>query len=380
MDIDDPRLFAAHGESSQTPLFEMAEASLVASSIARADEIDRALIMALARQLIAGEGSFVAALLAAAPSAAVMRHLWRCLIGAWGEASRSDEQNSLKATLFAIPLVLVAAGKDTDGEIAAVLGDTLRIVAILREHRALGGSEAFALASPLVTSEAFDLARLPQLLAWQRQAADGRVDHLDLHPTPIATKVGQEGVHLRFLSGVALAASQADLLRETDSAAGAMALTQELGRQLAGPGCSVLALPRAAQLPLAAVQQGRAAQREIGAQLFASNAIRRLRASVGEPSAVISAHRCVGAPGGGELRLSLSSPFDPRRAEGFRCPLFASDRAVDVARMLADLMHDCRITDVQALPGVHADRDRETGLTLLFKADAVAEVRRAIVH
>ena len=380
MDIDDPRLFAAHAESSQTPLFEMAEASLAASSIARADEIDRALVMALAQRLIAGDGSFVAALLAAAPSAAVTRHLWRCLVDAWREASRSEADNSLAATLFAIPLVLVAAGTDADGEIAGVLRDTPRIAALLREHRALGGSEAFALAPSLITSEAFDLARLPQLLAWQRQAGDGGVDHLDLHPTPIATKAGQEGVHLRFLAGVALAAPQADLLREPDGPAGAMALAQELGRQLAGPGYSVLALPRAAQSPLAALQQGRAAQRDIGAQLFASNAIRRLRASVGEPSAVISAHRCVGAPGGGELRLSLSSPFDPRRAEGFRCPLFASDRAVDVAKMLADLMRDCRVTDVQALPGVHADRDPATGLTLLFKADAVADARRAIVH
>ena len=45
----------------------MAEASLAASSIARADEIDRALVMALAHRLIDGEGSFVAELLAAAP-------------------------------------------------------------------------------------------------------------------------------------------------------------------------------------------------------------------------------------------------------------------------------------------------------------------------
>jgi hypothetical protein len=380
MDIDDPRLFAAHAESSQTPLFEMAEASLAASAVARADEIDRALVMALTQRLIASEGSFVAELLDAAPSAPVVRHLWRRLIDAWREASRREDDDGLTATLFAIPLVLVAAGKDADGEIAAVLVDTLRIAAILREHRALGGSETFALASPLVTSDAFDLARLPQLLAWQRQAADGGVDHLDLHPTPIATKVGQEGVHLRFLAGVALAAPQADLLRETGSATGAMALAQELARQLAGPGYSVLALPRAAQSPLAALQQGRAAQRDIGAQLFASNAIRRLRASVGEPSAVISAHRCAGAPGGGELRLSLSSPFDPSRAEGFRCPLFAGDRAADVARMLADLMRDCRVTDVQALPGVHADRDPATGLTLLFKADAVADARQSIVH
>jgi hypothetical protein len=29
---------------------------------------------------------------------------------------------------------------------------------------------------------------------------------------------------------------------------------------------------------------------------------------------------------------------------------------------------------------VHADRDSATGLTLLFKADAVAEARQSIVH
>jgi len=59
--------------------------------------------------------------------------------------------------------------------------------------------------------------------------------------------------------------------------------------------------------------------------LFAGNAIRRIRAAVGEPTAVISAHRAPDAPGGGELRLSLSSPFDPRDAEGFRCPLHPLD-------------------------------------------------------
>lgn len=380
MDIDDPRVFAAQADPAHAPLFNMAEASLAASSIARSDEIDRALVTALAQRLLSGDGSFVADLVAAAPSAPVARHLWRRLSDAWREASRGEPGDRLTATLFALPLVLVAAGRDVDAEIAGVLRDSASVATVLREHRALGGSQTFALAAPLVASDAFDLTRLPQLLAWQRQAADGGVDRLDWHPTPIATKAGQEGVHLRFLVGVALTAPGADMLKETDNGPWAMALAQELARQLGGPGYSVLALPRGAQSPLAALQQGRAAQRDIGAQLFASNAIRRLRASVGEPSAVISAHRCAAAPGGGELRLSLSSPFDPRRAEGFRCPLFAGDRAVDVATMLTDLMRDCRISDVQALPGVHADRDQATGMILLFKADAVADARPSIVH
>ena len=89
MDIDDPRLIRSAGRSlAQAPLFDMAEASLAASSIARADEIDRALVRALAQRLIAGDGSFVAELLSAAPSAPVARHLWRRLIDAWREASR----------------------------------------------------------------------------------------------------------------------------------------------------------------------------------------------------------------------------------------------------------------------------------------------------
>lgn len=380
MDIDDPRVFPAQPDAASASLFRLADASLAASSAARSGEIDRTLAAALVQRLSEDDGLFLAELLAAAPSAAVARHLWRRLGEAWDDASRDGSAERLTATLFAIPVVLIAAGTDAEARIACVLADVQPVAAILREHRALGGSEAFAMGSPLVAADALDLARLPQLLAWQRQAAEGAVDHLDLKPTPIAVNSGQEGVHLRFLVGVALAAGQADLLRETKAAGWAMALAKELARQLAGPGYSVLALPRPAQAPLAALQQGRVAQREIGAQLFASNAIRRLRASVGEPSAVISAHRCAGAPGGGELRLSLSSPFDPSRAEGFRCPLFAGDRVADVAGMLAELMHDCRVGDVRSLAGVHADRDRATGMTLLFRADAIAEARRSIVH
>src|SRR5213079_1703156 len=106
--------------------------------------------------------------------------------------------------------------------------------------------------------------------------------------------------------------------------------------------------------------------------------IRGLRARVGEPAAVISAHRSVAAPGGGELRLSLSSPFDPRQAEGFRCPLFPTDRAGDVASMLVDLLRDCRVSDVRVLSGIHSDRDPKTDMLLLFKPDAVEGVEQRL--
>ncbi len=273
--------------------------------------------------------------LAAAPSVAIARQLWRRLIDAWALASRPDAGEGVAAALFALPVVLVAGSPEgADGaappELSGRLSDTERLATILREQRALGGNQTFAFAPALVAADAIDVAQLSALLAWQKldHGADSSVR--DLPPAPISVQPGVQSVHLRFLIGTALVAAQADPFA-AGSSGWAMPFARELARELAVPGLSVLALPRPPQSPPAALQQGRAAQREVGAQLFASNAIRKLRAQVGEPAAVISAHRAASAPGGGELRLSLSSPFDPRQAEGFRCPLFPTDRAGDVA-------------------------------------------------
>jgi hypothetical protein len=283
--------------------------------------------------------------------------------------------------LFALPVVIVTGRQPAaaPSALAGILQDCDRIAAILQEHGALAGNRTFALASALAAADAVDVARLPALLGWQREALAGGGER-DLAPTPIALQAGQEGVHLRFLVGTALAAPDVDVLGAADTTGWAMPLAQELARQLTVPDATVLALPRAPQSPPAALQQGRWAQRAVGAQLFASNAIRRLRASVGEPSAVISAHRCPAAPGGGELRLSLSSVFDPRQAEGFRCPLFPSDAVGDVAALLMELLRDCRVADVRAISGVHPDRDPGTGMTLLFKPDAMPESEATLFH
>jgi hypothetical protein len=383
-DISDPRTFPERIDPTHAPLLELAEASLAAASTARADAIDEALTVALADRLVSGDALLVAELVAAAPSVAVARQLWRRLIDAWRRASRAAAADGVAATLFAMPVVIVAASQAADGtpasapSIAGVLSDTARLVAILREHRALAGNESFGLADVLAASDALDLTRLGALLASQRLAAERDSDRPDLLPASITLQPGQQSVHLRFLLGTALAAPSVDVLADAGAMSWAMPLAQELARQLTAPGLSVLALPRAPQSPPAALQQGRSAQREVGAQLFASNAIRKLRAAVGEPSAVISAHRSAAAPGGGELRLSLSSAFDPRQAEGFRCPLFPTDRIGDVVTMLVDLLRDCRIADVRVLPGVHPDRDPQTGMTLLFKADASAAMPSAL--
>jgi hypothetical protein len=350
------------------------------------EEIDRALVAALVERLRSRDGRQVSDLIAASPSVAIARHLWRRLIEAWREASRPGPEQSVAATLFALPLVIVAAANAGDGvdvvgaEIAGVLAETEKLAEVMRAGGALAGNQTFVLSNALASADTIDLARLPDLLAWQSLGVGGSAVEHDVPPAAVATHAGQEGVHLRFVIGTALAAPGRDLLVDPDVARWGLSLARELARQLAAPGLSVLALPGAPQTPLGALQHGRAAQREVGAQLFASNALRRLRGAIGEPSAIVSAHRCPAAPGGGELRLSLSSPFDPRQAEGFRCPLFPTDQVVDVAGLLVDLLRDCRVGDVRVLGGVYADRDPNTGLTLLFKPDATPEGESILIH
>jgi hypothetical protein len=381
--IADPRTPPAPGPIGSVPLIELAVASLAAPSATRAAAIDQALAGAIATHLESGQGLLLAEAIAAAPSVAVARALWRRLIEAWALVSRPAAGAGVAAALFALPVVIVAGREGQAGEALAdtsvpgLLTDTEALAALLRGAGALGGSQTFGLANALVGADAIDVPQLGTLRAWQDLAQHER---RDLPPLPIAVQAGQPSVHLRFVVGSALVAGETGLPAITDLTGWAIPFARELSRQLAVPGLSVLALPQSPQSPPAALQHGRAAQREVGAQLFASTAIRKLRAATGEPAAVISAHRCAAAPGGGELRVSLSSPFDPRQAEGFRCPLFPTDNAGDIAAMLLDLVHDCRIGEVRILPGVHADRDPQTGLTLLFKADAADAALQAALH
>jgi hypothetical protein len=176
-----------------------------------------------------------------------------------------------------------------------------------------------------------------------------------------------ERVFLRFVVGAVLTPPGVDPFADTRIGQWGIDLSRALAEAWRVPGVSLLALPRPPQRLVQAVQTGRAAQREVSAQIFASNAIRTLRASYGEPAAIVSAHRCVEAEGGGELRVSLSSPFAPRTAEGFRCPVYAYESVQEVGTMLETLLVDCRVTNVRFVPGVQADVDPVTGGPLFFK-------------
>ncbi|MEO9136029.1 MAG: hypothetical protein ABI316_05450 [Casimicrobiaceae bacterium] len=370
-DLADPRVWPAEpaGNPWIAELHASAEAAIDASTGREADAFDANARHSLEVALATSNGSDLATIFSSAPSAVVARHSRRLL----ADVERGDPaaSESLRRTLFAIPVILVAA-LDAGAQpvtLTGVLQDTT-LANTLRDARAFGGCETFALSPSLVATEALDIAALPALLARRHvpeNAGEFAPGALDLPPAPIDIDTRVERVYLRFLAGAVLTPPRVDPLRESNIGRWGIPFSQSLTTALHAPGISLLALPRPPQPLVNAVQSGRAAQREVSAQVFASNAIRKFRASYGEPTAIISAHRCADATGGGELRLSLSSPFAAREAEGFRCPIYPYETVQDVAAMLDALLRDCQVSDVRIMPGIHADKDSITGGSLFFK-------------
>ncbi len=368
--LADPRTFAdgARAPAGDAALYEAANSALAAATAREQQAFADQLRDALVARLRDG-GAALAALFAAAPSVDVARALWRALDDAWREAIARDAD--VAVTIFALPVVVIAAGSaGAEAALSGTLDDAGSLAALLREHGALRGNRTLALADVLVSPEALDVDRLPAMLSWHRLDAHAAALRT-LAAAPIRHAPGREGVHARLIVGSALAAPGVDLLERAPKQGWAMPFTRELVRRLAVADATVLALPAPPAYPLQAVRSVRAAQRDVAAQLFVSNALRAIRSRSGEPVAILSAHRAADAPGRGELRLSLSSPFEPRDAEGFRCPLYPLDRAADTARMLVALLADCRVTDIRIVAGVHADRIGETTQPLLFKPDTL---------
>ncbi len=378
--LPDPRTYPAPeaAGASARELHALAEASLGAETGVASDAVEAELATRVRALVDGADGASLADALATSPSAAVYRHLWRAIVR---EVERPADAG-VGTVLFALPIVIVAAAEgEAECRIDAVVPRPAELEAILAEHGALGGNRQFALAGALCGADAIDVEALAGLMRASRLPAEGGpIPALDVAPRPIVAAPRREQVHLRFLVGSALASSVSAVAAGTGTGKWGVPFTQALSRALARPGVAIAALPRAPQSLPAAVASGRSAQREASAALFVSNAIRRLRAAVGEPVAVLSAHRVPGAASGGELRLSVSSPLDPREAEGFRCPLHPLDRVADVATMLADLLRECRVADVRWLAGIHGDRDPATGLTLLFKPDTVPPGAELPVH
>jgi hypothetical protein len=130
-----------------------------------------------------------------------------------------------------------------------------------------------------------------------------------------------------------------------------------MNAQLASPGVQLLAMPRPPAGLYSAAYTARRAGIETAFNLFMSNAVRRFRSSVGDPHATLSSHA------GGEIRITLSNPFDEAAVEGFRWPLHPADDLDEIERTLTAMIWECRLPEPHFVPGPLPDHSR-TGAVL----------------
>lgn len=337
--LPDPRRYAS---TSANPLLAMA---LETASASQHTAPEKSLIAAMTRALQTGDDALIYQALAQAPSFAVRR----ALVRAMEEALRTPNDSALHWRFFSIPLLIVTGGL-AGVTVAGVLPDAAALTALFEKHGALGAQKNFALGNALVSVEGM-AGFTPGVLWRMAHGASGEATAPpDLAPAPIEIASAAEQVHLRFLNGVSVTAPDAPAFTETagNIAAWGMPFTRELSAQLGQPGLSFLPIPRPPMAPLQAIEAGQFIHRELGLQLFLSDALRKFRARVGEARAVVASYA------DGSVRTSLSSPFDASLAAEYIWKLQPGDDIAAVASSIFSLLEECRVTDVQVAEGVQA--------------------------
>ena len=363
--LPDPRRWP----EGKQPLHELASHSLAGSAAARAAlklELD-----ALFENVGDGE---IRAVLRTAPSAACYRHLQEALAKLVNKPERGE---TLIARLFALPLVIVVGARQTM-QLPDALPDIGAMTALLSERGVTGADKNVGFGNALISVETLECVGPKLLREWAARLRNGGAP-LELAGSAITVTPGREHVHLRFVVGASVVPAHVPTFIETGANVGAwgMPLTTLLAQQLAAPGLDVLPMARPPSPIFLAADAGRAAQIELAFNLFMSNALREMRRAVGDPTVVLSAHYLENDAddGNGELRISLSSPFDESMLEGFRWPLYPADEVSEILNKIKQLLNDCQLHDVRHLAHVATDLNARGGR--FFNVGDVSSVERA---
>ena len=215
------------------------------------------------------------------------------------------KKSAFRLDLFVMPIILVI-GSQKKNTISTILKDVTALSDILESLGVLGHCKNFGLANCLTDYEA--LHQYP-LDSWRLAGQYDELKNitvLDFPDDPIDVSAGVEVAHLRFLCGVALSPATAPSVFESAGDIGRWGIkfAEAVSAQLSTADCSVLALPRPPRPLIRSLEEGYWAVREIGFQLFASNAINHARLKFGEPDVSID------ASSGGKVLTRLSSLFD----------------------------------------------------------------------
>ena len=229
--LPDPRAFPAYASSPANPLIDLALSSLAAELGVIQEKRDTELRERMSSLLQRCDTHEIADALDRAPSLAAQRHLTRVLANAHVDAGRAQGDASLPATVFALPVVVVAANA-SPLSIPGALPNIEEFVALMRAGGALRGNQNFAISNALAAPHAFALDKLAASLDWWTLAPHTPRSPIAVERAPMPLPASQESVFLRFLVGTALAGPGVDLLTDNDTGKWGMPFTQAFARQL----------------------------------------------------------------------------------------------------------------------------------------------------
>lgn len=284
--------------------------------------------------------------LAMSPSQEAYKYLWNEL----RDGVEAAPEHGARAVVFAIPLLLVAAGTRGQVQVPGRLSDIAAVKAILAQHGIFDNDKEIGLSACLMSLQSLQQWTLPQLYRWSRHLQDAaRGVPVDLVGDDLVA--ADEAVHLRFLVGVATqkAGQPAPIRLGGDASGWGMKLAEELNRQLKQDNLSMLAIPRPPQTLQQALYNGRFARYELGMQVVVSRIIRKIRQANETPVAVLAAHES------NELRLTISARENGERWEGYVWPLHPLDSVELIADNTMALLRECRIDDIRIQTEVQAD-------------------------
>jgi len=338
--VPDPRRFESDDHS---PLMRSAE-ELASASDGERPRLRAALAGEITALLESGSETTIRQALLHPSSAQAARALSQALDAALVPPSRS---NGVNLYVFAIPILFVVSSQSAHN-VSAVLPDSDAIRSLFEQSGVLGHCRNFGLSNALASLEAVQaipwttLHSIVKTQTWNDFAA------IELAPADVEVTANRESVHLRFICGAALTAASAPAFVESAGDIGrwGMQLTKELGQQLATPDFSLLAIPRAPRSIVRAASEGWFAARELGFQLFLSNALRQARMRFGEPDVVVS------AGSDDSIRIRLTSPFDELFDQTYGWPLSPSDDFDEIVNSIAALLDEVRVKRVQVMPNV----------------------------
>ena len=318
-----------------------------------------ALAREVAAMLARGEETTVRNALRQAPSADACRALYQALDLALkpGVPGREDAAgNSVNLHLFAIPVLLVV-GAPAAHRVSGVLPDPESVCTLFEKSGVLGHCRNFGVSSALAALE--QLEALPWATLYSVANAQSWADYagLDLAPADIDIPAERETVHLRFISGAAMTPADAPAFIEAAGDIGrwGIPLTKELGRQMSVAEVSLLAIPRAPRSIVRAMLEGWFAARELGFQLFLSNALRQARTRIGEPDVTVAAYSDQ------TIRIRLTSPFDELLDQVYGWPLSPADDFEAVAGSISAMLHESRVERFVVAPVVENVLDGRAG-------------------